>query len=150
MGFSRPEYWSELPCLPPGDLPSSKGFNSCLPHCTLTLYHMSYQGTSMEKHTSINHTHQSHPSSLSMISSLYFLKKKENLKWVQNEYRWFSQYTSDTFPTPFWQQYLGTQVYQIFPNIQLNFQKKIRIFHKKIFRTFLFWTQSLTVYSIFK
>ena len=21
MGFSREEYWSELPCLPPGDLP---------------------------------------------------------------------------------------------------------------------------------
>ena len=21
MGFSRPEYWSGLPCLPPGDLP---------------------------------------------------------------------------------------------------------------------------------
>ena len=22
MGFSRQEYWSELPCLPPGDLPN--------------------------------------------------------------------------------------------------------------------------------
>ena len=22
MGFSRKEYWSELPCLPPGDLPN--------------------------------------------------------------------------------------------------------------------------------
>ena len=24
MGFSRQEYWSELPCPPPGDLPKSK------------------------------------------------------------------------------------------------------------------------------
>ena len=23
MGFSRPEYWSELPCLSPGDLPDT-------------------------------------------------------------------------------------------------------------------------------
>ena len=23
MGFSRQEYWSVLPCLPPGDLPNS-------------------------------------------------------------------------------------------------------------------------------
>ena len=23
MGFSRPEYWSGLPCPPPGDLPNS-------------------------------------------------------------------------------------------------------------------------------
>jgi len=25
MGFSRQEYWSGLPCLPPGDLPNHQG-----------------------------------------------------------------------------------------------------------------------------
>ena len=34
MGFSRQEYWSELPCLPPGDLPT-QGSN------LLPLYHIS-------------------------------------------------------------------------------------------------------------
>ena len=29
MGFSRQEHWSELPCLPPGDLPNP-GINLCL------------------------------------------------------------------------------------------------------------------------
>ena len=29
MGFSRPGYWSVLPCPPPGDLPA-QGLNSCL------------------------------------------------------------------------------------------------------------------------
>ena len=30
MEFSRQEYWSGLPCPPPGDLPT-RGSNSCLP-----------------------------------------------------------------------------------------------------------------------
>ena len=34
MGFSRQEYWSGLPCSPPGDLP-----NPGLPHCRQILYH---------------------------------------------------------------------------------------------------------------
>ena len=29
LGFSRQEYWSGLPCLPPGDLPTL-GWNLCL------------------------------------------------------------------------------------------------------------------------
>ena len=36
MGFSRKEYWSGLPCPPPGDLP-----NPSLPHCRQVLYHLS-------------------------------------------------------------------------------------------------------------
>ena len=40
MGFSRQEYWSELPCLPPGALP-----NTCLLHCRQILYHLSHQGS---------------------------------------------------------------------------------------------------------
>ena len=39
-GFSRPEYWSGLPCPPPGDLP-----NPGLPHCGRILYCLSYQGS---------------------------------------------------------------------------------------------------------
>ena len=43
-GFSRQEYWSELPCPPQGDLPT-QGSNPSLPHCRQTLYHMSHQGS---------------------------------------------------------------------------------------------------------
>ena len=38
MGFSRQEYWSELPCLPPGDLPDL-GLKPASLHCRWILYH---------------------------------------------------------------------------------------------------------------
>ena len=37
MGFSRQEYWSGLPCPPPGDLPDP-GINPHLLHCRQILY----------------------------------------------------------------------------------------------------------------
>ena len=39
MGFSRQEYWSELPCPPPGDLPDPgiKPYLLCLLHCRRVL-----------------------------------------------------------------------------------------------------------------
>ena len=40
MGFSRQEYWSELPFPSPGDLPNP-GLNPSLSHCRQTLYHLS-------------------------------------------------------------------------------------------------------------
>ena len=43
MEFSRQEYWSGLPCPPPGDLPNP-GIKPGFPHCRQTLYHLSYQG----------------------------------------------------------------------------------------------------------
>ena len=43
MGFSRQEYWSRLPCPPPGTFPT-QGSNSGLPHCKHTLYHLSFLG----------------------------------------------------------------------------------------------------------
>ena len=52
-GFSRQEYWSGLPCPPPGDLPSPR-LNPCLPHCRHSLYHLSHQGISIDK-TCENH-----------------------------------------------------------------------------------------------
>ena len=41
MGFSRQEYWSELPCPPPGDLPDpgTEPMSLCLLHCRWILYH---------------------------------------------------------------------------------------------------------------
>ena len=42
MEFSRQEYWSGLPCLPPGDLPNP-GIELRSPHCRRILYHMSHQ-----------------------------------------------------------------------------------------------------------
>ena len=79
MGFSRQEYWSGLPCPPPGDLPDSgikptcltslalagrffttsttwetfltQGSNSGLPHCRQTLYPLSHQGSPYVKQT---------------------------------------------------------------------------------------------------
>ena len=43
MGFSRQEYWSRLPCPPPGDLPSP-GIEPRFPTCRLILYYLSHQG----------------------------------------------------------------------------------------------------------
>ena len=40
MGFSKQEYWSVLPCPPPGNLP-----NPGLPHCRWILYQLSHQGS---------------------------------------------------------------------------------------------------------
>ena len=42
MGFSRQEYWSGLPCPPPGYLPDP-GANSGLLHCRWILYHLSHR-----------------------------------------------------------------------------------------------------------
>ena len=44
MGFSRQEYWSELPCPSPGHLPNL-GSNPCLLHYRQILYHLSHQGS---------------------------------------------------------------------------------------------------------
>ena len=44
MGFSRQEYWSGLPCPPPGDLPNL-GMDPGLPHCRWILYCLSHQGS---------------------------------------------------------------------------------------------------------
>ena len=43
LGFSRPEYWSGLPCLFQGIFPSQRS-NPGLPHCRQTLYYLSHQG----------------------------------------------------------------------------------------------------------
>ena len=40
MGFSRPEYWSGLPCPPQGIFPT-QGPNPGFPHCRQILYHLS-------------------------------------------------------------------------------------------------------------
>ena len=42
--FSRTEYWSGLPCLPPGDLPNPGTEPRGLPHCRKILDCLSYQG----------------------------------------------------------------------------------------------------------
>jgi len=44
MGFSRQEYWSELPFPSPGD----QGLKPDLPHCRQTLYSLSHQGSSKD------------------------------------------------------------------------------------------------------
>ena len=43
-GFSRQEYWSGLPCPPPGIFPT-QGLNPGLPHCRQMLYRLSHQGS---------------------------------------------------------------------------------------------------------
>ena len=42
--FSRQEYWSGLPCPPPGDLPT-QGLNPGLQHYRQILYQLSHQGS---------------------------------------------------------------------------------------------------------
>ena len=49
MGFSRQEYWSELPCPPPGELPA-QGRNLCSPTCCTgrrVLHHWHRLGSSV-------------------------------------------------------------------------------------------------------
>ena len=48
--FSRQEYWSELPCPPPGDLPNPE-VNPRLQHCRRILYCLSHQGSRISVHT---------------------------------------------------------------------------------------------------
>ena len=43
MGFSRQEYWSGLPCPPPGDLPKP-GIEPRSPTLQVILYHLRHQG----------------------------------------------------------------------------------------------------------
>ena len=51
-GFSRQEYWSGLPCPPPGDLPDP-GMEPRSPHCWQILYHLRHQGSPNMKGTSL-------------------------------------------------------------------------------------------------
>ena len=44
MEFSRQEYWSGLPCPPPGVFPT-QGSNPGIPHCRQILYCLSHQGS---------------------------------------------------------------------------------------------------------
>ena len=44
MRILMQEYWSGLPCPPPGIFPN-QGLNPSLLHCRLTVYHLSYQGS---------------------------------------------------------------------------------------------------------
>ena len=44
MGFSRQEYWSGLPCPPPGGIFPTQGLNLGLPYCRKILYSLSHQG----------------------------------------------------------------------------------------------------------
>ena len=48
MRFSRQEYWSGLPCPPPGIFPT-QGSNLGLLHCRHILYYLSYQGSLVVK-----------------------------------------------------------------------------------------------------
>ena len=50
MGFSRQEYWSGLPCPPPGHLP-----NPGLLHCRRILYRLSHQGRAARP---VDHSHR--------------------------------------------------------------------------------------------
>ena len=45
MGFSKQEYWSRLPCPPPGDLPT-QGSNTGLQHCRI-LYCLSHESETL-------------------------------------------------------------------------------------------------------
>ena len=45
VGFSRQEYWSGLPCLPPGIF-LTQGLNPGLLSCRQILYHFSHQESS--------------------------------------------------------------------------------------------------------
>ena len=84
-GFSRQEYWSGLPCPPPGDLPNpgiepmpscrgifqTQGLNPGLLHCRWILYQLSYQR--------------------SPYSSYIWQKKKKKKRQQNGPSWWFSE-----------------------------------------------------------
>ena len=45
-GFSRQEYWSGLPCPPPGNLPGPGIKPRSVSHCRWILHHLSHEGSS--------------------------------------------------------------------------------------------------------
>ena len=55
IGFSRQEYWSGLPCPPPGDLPNPriKDLQGLL-HCRQILYQLNYQGNPATREANIS------------------------------------------------------------------------------------------------
>ena len=65
-GFSRQEYWSGLPCPPPGDLPSPG-----LPHCGRILYHLNHQGSPLFTADQVFIRRQPHSFKANCADSLY-------------------------------------------------------------------------------
>ena len=53
MGFSRQEYWNELPFPSPGIFPA-QGLNPGLLHCRQTLYRLSHQGSPLHTKETVN------------------------------------------------------------------------------------------------
>ena len=58
MGFSRQEYWSGLPCSPPGDLPNP-GIEPRSPTLQADSYHLSHQGNLLPRKGIISAGNQS-------------------------------------------------------------------------------------------
>ena len=77
MEFSRPEYWSGLPCPSPGHHPDP-GIELGLLHCRQILYHLSHQGSWK---------------SLEDPDNYYTHAKKSTMKWIKWDiihcYLWF-------------------------------------------------------------
>jgi len=79
MGVSRQEYWSRLPCLPPGNLPT-QGSNLHLLrllHCRWILYPLSHLGSLASTYTDIKWRHA--------LRGVHIISK-EMSSWVQLEY----------------------------------------------------------------
>ena len=60
MGFSRQEYWSELPFPSPGDLPNPAS-NLGLPHCRQILYQLSHKGSPLMTSSKGNYPYKAPP-----------------------------------------------------------------------------------------
>ena len=73
MGFSCHEYWSGLPCPPPGDLPNP-GIEPGSPHCRWILYHLSHQENLSGEWSSWIE--------FSEWCLLYFLSQMSPLNWI--------------------------------------------------------------------
>ena len=83
MGFSRQEYWSELPFPSPGDLPDS-GIKPGSPHCRQTLYRLSHQGSGggIKKQVFLGIVMQTMCTFASLYTIWYFLRRRE-IRWGQ-------------------------------------------------------------------
>ena len=75
MGFSRQEYWSELPFPSPGNFPT-QGLNPGLPHCRQMLYRLSNQGSPQGRELGPITSRQIEGEKVEVVTDFLFLGSK--------------------------------------------------------------------------
>ena len=99
MGFSRQQYWSGLPCPPPGDLPNPR-INPCLLHLLhwQILYHECYLGSPI--HTGINYMYVFLYVETNILPSIFTLTVNKSGMPISISFSFYSSHNP-----PYWFQF---------------------------------------------